>query len=38
MTPLITLTTDFGGQEYYVAAMKGVLASRCPRAVLLDLG
>ncbi len=38
MTPLITLTTDFGGQDYYVAAMKGVLASRCPQAAIFDLG
>jgi S-adenosyl-L-methionine hydrolase (adenosine-forming) len=35
--PLITLTTDFGEQDFYVAAMKGVIASRCPEASLLDV-
>ncbi|MFO7977006.1 MAG: SAM-dependent chlorinase/fluorinase [Candidatus Hydrogenedentota bacterium] len=35
--PLITLSTDFGEQDFYVAAMKGVLASRCPKASILDL-
>ncbi len=37
MRPLITLTTDFGVRDPYVAAMKGVLTTRCPDAVLLDL-
>jgi S-adenosylmethionine hydrolase len=35
--PLITLTTDFGEQDFYVAAMKGVIMTRCPEATLLDL-
>jgi hypothetical protein len=34
---LITLTTDFGTRDPYVAAMKGVIASRLPGAVILDL-
>ncbi len=37
MPPLITLTTDFGMRDPYVAAMKGVLASRCPGAAVVDL-
>ncbi len=37
MRPLITLTSDFGERDYYAAAMKGVLASRCPQASILDL-
>ena len=37
MTPLITLTTDFGTRDCYVAAMKGVIARRCPEARILDL-
>jgi S-adenosylmethionine hydrolase len=35
--PLITLTTDFGDDSPYVAAMKGVLLSINSRARLLDL-
>ncbi len=38
MTPLITLTSDFGERDPYVAAVKGVLASRCPQAAIVDLG
>ncbi|MBI2381625.1 MAG: SAM-dependent chlorinase/fluorinase [Gammaproteobacteria bacterium] len=37
MTPLITLTTDFGSQDGYVGAMKGRLLSLCPGAQLVDL-
>jgi len=37
MEPLITLTTDFGARDPYVAAMKGVLLARCPSARVLDL-
>lgn len=37
MTPLITLTTDFGESAPYVAAMKGVLCSLNPKARLIDL-
>lgn len=36
-TPLITLTTDFGTQDAYVPAMKGVLLSICPAARLVDI-
>lgn len=35
--PLITLTTDFGTDSPYVAAMKGVIVGINPRARLLDL-
>ena len=35
--PLITLTTDFGLSDYYVAAMKAVLVRHCPRARLIDV-
>ncbi len=38
MSPLITLTTDFGERDFYVAAMKGVILSRCPQASVVDLG
>jgi len=34
---LITLTTDFGTRDPYVAAVKGVLASRVPGATTIDL-
>lgn len=37
MYPLITLTTDFGSQDGYVAAMKGRLLSLCPSARIVDL-
>jgi S-adenosylmethionine hydrolase len=36
--PLVTLTTDFGEQSPYVAALKGVLLGVNPDARLLDLG
>jgi S-adenosylmethionine hydrolase len=35
--PLITLTTDFGLSDSYVAAMKAVLIRRCPEARLIDV-
>lgn len=35
--PVITLLTDFGLQDYYVGAMKGVLLRHAPGAVLVDL-
>lgn len=35
--PLITLTTDFGLSDHYVAAMKGVILSICPAARIVDL-
>jgi S-adenosylmethionine hydrolase len=36
--PLLTLTTDFGEQSPYVAAVKGVILAVNPDARLLDLG
>lgn len=35
--PVITLTTDFGRDSWYVAAMKGVILSINPRAVVVDV-
>src|SRR5580658_5821633 len=35
--PVITLLTDFGLADHYVAAMKGVILSICPRARLVDI-
>ena len=35
--PIVTLTTDFGERDPYVAAMKGVILSRCPEAQVIDL-
>jgi S-adenosylmethionine hydrolase len=35
--PLITLLTDFGIEDAYVASMKGVIFSLNPEAVLVDL-
>jgi S-adenosylmethionine hydrolase len=35
--PLITLTSDFGLRDYYVAAMKAVLIQHCPEARLIDV-
>ncbi|HEY3117369.1 MAG TPA: SAM-dependent chlorinase/fluorinase, partial [Chloroflexota bacterium] len=37
MPSIITLTTDFGVQDSFVAAMKGVLLTRCPDAFLVDV-
>src|SRR5437867_1810116 len=37
MEPLITLTTDFGGESPYVGAMKGVILGLNPRAHIIDL-
>jgi S-adenosylmethionine hydrolase len=34
---LITLTTDFGEDGYYVGAIKGVILSICPDAQLVDI-
>jgi S-adenosylmethionine hydrolase len=36
--PIITLTTDFGEDSPYVAAMKGVILAINPKARLVDLG
>jgi S-adenosylmethionine hydrolase len=35
--PLITLLTDFGTQDHYVAAMKGVILGICPNAQIIDI-
>jgi S-adenosylmethionine hydrolase len=35
--PILTLTTDFGGDGPYVAAMKGVVLSRVPDVQLVDI-
>lgn len=34
---LVTLLTDFGSQDAYVASMKGVILTLCPKAVLVDM-
>ena len=34
---LVALLTDFGARDWYVAALKGVLLSRAPRARLVDI-
>lgn len=35
--PIITLLTDFGTSDSYVAEVKGVLLSGCPSATLIDV-
>jgi len=35
--PIVTLTTDFGLSDAYVAAMKGAILRHCPTAVLIDI-
>lgn len=35
--PLVTLTTDFGERDPYVAAMKGVIHTICPETEIVDL-
>jgi S-adenosylmethionine hydrolase len=37
MCPIITLTTDFGLRDHYVAAMKGKILGICPDAKLIDI-
>ncbi|MBK6933025.1 MAG: SAM-dependent chlorinase/fluorinase [Saprospirales bacterium] len=34
---VITLTTDFGVQDYYAGALKGALMRQCPEARLVDI-
>ena len=36
-TRIITLLTDFGSEDYFVAAMKGVILTRSPKSVLVDV-
>ena len=38
MPPIITLLTDFGNADGYVAEMKGVILSALPSATLVDAG
>lgn len=35
--PVITLTTDFGTDDYYAGALKGALLRHCPTANLVDI-
>lgn len=35
--PLITLTSDFGTTDGYVASMKGVMLTICPEVTLVDI-
>lgn len=37
MAPIVTLLTDFGTRDAYVAAMKGVLLRIAPEATLVDI-
>jgi hypothetical protein len=37
MAPVITLTTDFGSGDAYVASMKGVILGINPKAVIVDI-
>jgi S-adenosylmethionine hydrolase len=37
MAPIITLTTDFGTADAYVASMKGVILGLNPEAVIVDI-
>ncbi len=37
MSQIITLLTDFGTEDTYVGVMKGVIASICPSALVVDL-
>lgn len=37
LVPIITLTTDFGLSDSYVAAMKGVILGIAPQATLVDI-
>jgi S-adenosylmethionine hydrolase len=37
LKPILTLTTDFGLSDHYVAAMKGVILGICPQAQIVDI-
>ena len=37
MSRIITLTTDFGLQDYYVGVVKGTLLSHCPEIQIVDI-
>jgi hypothetical protein len=34
---IVTLTTDFGQKDPYVGVVKGIILSRCPQALIVDL-
>ncbi|MBN1136596.1 MAG: SAM-dependent chlorinase/fluorinase [Anaerolineae bacterium] len=35
--PIVTLTTDFGQADGYAGAMKGIILTICPEAILVDI-
>ena len=35
--PIITLTTDFGTRDHFVAVMKGVILGIAPKAAIVDV-
>ena len=35
--PIVTLTTDWGNRDYYLASFKGMLATHCPEARVVDI-
>lgn len=35
--PIITLTTDFGNDNYYLGVLRGYFAANCPEATIIDL-
>jgi S-adenosyl-L-methionine hydrolase (adenosine-forming) len=37
-TPIVTLTTDFGLNDHFIGAMKGVILEIAPEAQLIDIG
>ncbi|MDW8104842.1 MAG: SAM-dependent chlorinase/fluorinase [Armatimonadota bacterium] len=37
MSAVVTLLTDFGLEDTYVGVMRGVIASLCPEAIVIDL-
>ena len=34
---IITLTSDWGNSDYYAAAVKGAILTRCPQATIVDI-
>jgi S-adenosylmethionine hydrolase len=36
-TPIITLTTDFGLNDHFIGAMKGVILGIAPEAQIIDI-
>ena len=35
--PILTLTTDFGLNDHFAGAMKGVILGICPAAQIVDI-